>query len=182
MYHLHQCPYKYWYRCVLQHPKNWKKKQSIVSKIHTAKHLFCCFLLLLIHPSIILHPSLHQVEWPCISFTDNYMDLFHREALIRMLEILIASIISLSPPLIPPPPYPSILSSIHPSILLSAPKCLRIRQKQTIQTRREGGRKSWWGTEYCSACRWTWILLLTLTVIVLWMQTYCLFSLSNMFN
>lgn len=43
------------------------------------------------------------------------MDLFHREALIRMLEILIASIISFSPPLIPPPPHPSVRLSVRPS-------------------------------------------------------------------
>lgn len=44
------------------------------------------------------------------------MDLFRREALIRMLEILIASIISLFPPLIPPPISPSASLFIHPFV------------------------------------------------------------------
>lgn len=76
-----------------------------VSTTRVAKHLFSCFFSPLSIPS---SSSVRQVEWPCVSFTDNYMDLFHREALIRMLEILIASIISLFPPLIPPPISPSV--------------------------------------------------------------------------
>lgn len=76
-----------------------------VSTMRVAKHFFCCFFSPLSIPS---SSSVRQVEWPCVSFTDNYMDLFHREALIRMLEILIASIISLFPPLIPLPISPSI--------------------------------------------------------------------------
>lgn len=69
------------------------------------------------------------------------MDLFHREALIRMLEILIASIISLSP-LIHTLHLHSIPPSIHP-FLHRHSNCLRMRKKQSamLKSREKGERK-----------------------------------------
>lgn len=85
---------------------------------------------LLLYFALSIPPS----EWPCISFTDNYMDLFHREALIRMLEILIASIISHSP-LIHTLHLHSIPPSIHP-FLHRHSNCLRMRKKQSAMLKR----------------------------------------------